>query len=98
MSVISFDTAQIAEIAASTQAHQGEWDAIWNGVQSKLGGVVSEALDALTGASLQDRTVSYQQKTSLYTQQLAARAQATSNVASIAEQTGYAMVKTLSGG
>ncbi|WP_106848893.1 hypothetical protein [Blastococcus sp. Marseille-P5729] len=97
MSVIAFNTEQIADIAAATQAHQGEWDAIWNGVQNKLGGVVSDALDALTGSSLQERTFSYQQKTAVYTQQLMARAQATSNIATIAEQTGYSMVKTLSG-
>lgn len=97
MTTIAFNTEQITEIAASTQAHQGEWDAIWNGVQAKLSGVVSEALDALTGSSLQERTTSYQQKTAIYTQQLMARAQATSNIAAIAEQTGYSMVKTLTG-
>lgn len=97
MTTIAFNTEQIAEIAASAQAHQGEWDAIWNGVQAKLSGVVSEALDALTGSSLQERTASYQQKTAIYTQQLIARAQATSNIAAIAEQTGYSMVKTLTG-
>lgn len=97
MSVIAFNTEQIHDIAASTQAHQGEWDAIWNGVRSKLGGVISEALDALTGSSLQERTASYQQKTALYTQQLVARSQATTNIATIAEQTSYSMVKTLSG-
>lgn len=97
MSVIAFDTEQISDIAAATQAHQGEWDAIWHGVQNKLGGVVSDALDALTGSSLQERTISYQQKSALYTQQLQARAQATSTIATIAEQTGYSMVKTLSG-
>ncbi|WP_153505634.1 hypothetical protein [Cumulibacter manganitolerans] len=97
MSVIAFDTEQISAIAAATAAHQGEWDAIWAGVQARLGGVVSEALDVLTGAGLQERTARYQQKTALYTQQLAARAQATSTIAAIAEQTGYAMVKALSG-
>ena len=66
-------------------------------MQSRLGGVVSDALDALTGASLQERTVSYQQKTALYTGQLQARAQATSTIASIAAETSASMVKTLSG-
>ena len=47
MTTIAFNTEQIAEIAASAQAHQGEWDAIWNGVQAKLSGVVSEALDEI---------------------------------------------------
>ena len=97
MSVIAFNTEQIVDIASATQAHQGEWDAIWQGVAAKLGGVVSDALDVLTGSSLQERTTSYHQKTALYTQQLLARAQATSNIAMIAEQTSSSMIKTLSG-
>lgn len=97
MPVIAFNTEQIADIANATHAHRGEWDAIWNGVRAKLGAVVDEALDAATGLSLQDRTIGYHQKSDLYTQQLLARAQATSTVGQIAEQTGYAMVKTLTG-
>lgn len=97
MSVIAFNTEQIADIANATQAHRGEWDAIWNGVRAKLGAVISEALDAATGLSLEDRTMSYHQKSDLYTQQLLTRAQATSTIGQIAEQTGYAMVKTLAG-
>lgn len=97
MSLIYFNTAQIVDIASATQTHRGEWDAIWNGVRAKLSGVVGEALDAATGMSLEERSVRYHQKTDIYTQQLLARAQATSKIAQIAEETGYAMVKTLSG-
>lgn len=97
MSVIAFDTEQITAIAAATAAYQTEWDAIWKSVETRLGGVVSDALDALTGAGLQERAAGYHQKTAMYTQQLTARAQATGHIAAIAEQTGYSMVKTLSG-
>lgn len=97
MSVIAFNTEQIAEIANATQAHRAEWDAIWSAVKAKLGGVVADALDAATGCSLEDRTMSYHQKSDLYTQQLLARAHTTSTIGQIAEETGYAMVKTLTG-
>lgn len=97
MNLIHFNTQQIADIASATQAHRGEWDAIWNGVRAKLAGVVGEALDAATGMSLDERSMRYHQKTDLYTQQLHARAQATNKIAQIAEETGHAMVKTLMG-
>lgn len=97
MTVIAFDTEQIADIASATQAHRAEWDGIWNAVRAKLGAVVSEALDVATGLSLEDRTVSYHQKSDLYTQQLLARAQATSTIGQIAEDTAVAMVKALTG-
>ncbi|WP_134323911.1 hypothetical protein [Cumulibacter soli] len=97
MPLIAFNTEHIADIANATQAHRSEWDAIWNGVRSKLGDVISEALDAATGLSLDERTVSYHQKSDLYTQQLLARAQATASIGQIAQDTGIAMVKTLSG-
>lgn len=97
MTLIKFDTEQISAIASATLAHQGEWDAIWQDVKTKLSGVVSDALDAATGMSLEERSARYSQKTSMYTQQLMSRAAATSQVASIAEQTNIAMVKTLTG-
>lgn len=97
MPVIAFNTEQITEIATATQAHRAEWDSIWNAVKTKLGSVVGEALDAATGCSLEDRTTSYHQKSDLYAQQLLARAQATSTIGQIAEETGAAMIKTLTG-
>lgn len=97
MSYIAFDTGQIADIATATQAHRGEWDAIWNGVRAKLAGVVGEALDAATGLSLQERSMTYHRKSDLYSQQLVSHAQATAQIGQIAEQAGYAMVKTLGG-
>lgn len=97
MTLIKFDTDQITAIASSTLAHQGQWDAIWEGVRTKLTGVVSEALDVATGMSLEERSARYHQKTSIYSQQLMARATATSQVGMVAQQTNAAMVKALTG-
>jgi hypothetical protein len=94
---LEFNTSEIHRIAAATRGHQAQWDQIWNTVRTRLSGVVSAALDAQTGASLEERSTEYHRKTELYNQQLLSQQTAVTNVGDIATETNQHMVRTISG-
>lgn len=94
---LEFNTDEIGRIATATQGHQSQWDSIWEGVRSKLGNTVSEALDALTGSSLDERTQRYHQRTQQYTAQLQSQMTAVRNVGNIATDTNQQMSRVISG-
>ncbi|WP_433220627.1 hypothetical protein ACQP00_18350 [Dactylosporangium sp. CS-047395] len=94
---IEFKNEDIATIASVTGNSQADWDRIWEGVRSKLTGVVSEALDALTGASLEDRTARYHQRTAQYTADLNSQKMAVHNVGSISSDTNQQMSRVIAG-
>ena len=96
-SYIEFRTEDISQIAQVTLNSQSQWDQIWEGVRSRLSGVVSEALDALTGASLDDRTQRYHQRTQLYTADLTGQHNAVRNVGDIATDTNQQMTRVIAG-
>jgi hypothetical protein len=93
---IEFNTEDIARVASATKGHEAEWNRIWEGVRSKLSGVVSEALDAATGASLDERTAEYHRKTTQYTADLQAQQNAVTNIGNIAVDTNRNMIRTVS--
>lgn len=95
--LIEFDTGQIADIAGATASHQADWDRIWSDVKAQIAGTVSEALDAYTGGSLEERSARYASKTAEYTQSLQAQAGAVGKIGMIATETNAAMTKTIQG-
>jgi len=94
---IEFRTEEIAQIAQATQGHQADWDRIWNDVKTRLTATVSEALDALTGSSLEDRSQEYARKTEQYTAQLMSQMTAVRNVGDIAVDTNQQMTRVIRG-
>jgi hypothetical protein len=94
---IEFKNEDIVNIASVTKSSQADWDRIWEGVRSRLTGVVSEALDALTGSSLEDRTARYHQRTAQYTADLNSQQVAVNNVASISADTNQQMSRVIAG-
>ncbi|WP_433062461.1 hypothetical protein [Dactylosporangium sp. CS-033363] len=94
---IEFKNEDISTIANVTRNSQADWDRIWEGVRGKLTGVVSEALDALTGASLEDRTARYHQRTAQYTADLNSQHLAVNNVGSISADTNQQMSRVIAG-
>ncbi|MEU7872404.1 hypothetical protein [Dactylosporangium sp. NPDC049140] len=94
---IEFKNDDIVNIASVTKNSQADWDRIWEGVRSKLTGVVSEALDALTGSSLEDRAARYHQRTAQYTADLNSQQVAVNNVASISADTNQQMSRVIAG-
>lgn len=94
---IEFQTGQIADIAQSTQGSQAEWDRVWNDVRSRLSNVVSQALDALTGSSLEDRNQRYHQRTQAYTADLTGQQVAVRSIGDIAVDTNQQMTRVIGG-
>jgi hypothetical protein len=94
---IEFNTDEIARVAQATQGSQADWDRIWDGVKTKLSRTVSEALDALTGSSLEERSAQYHQKTVQYTSQLQNQMKAVQNIGNIATDTNQQMSRVISG-
>ncbi|MCE7001602.1 hypothetical protein LWC34_01905 [Kibdelosporangium philippinense] len=97
MTYIEFKDGDIARIAQATQGSQQEWDRVWEGVRGKLTATVSEALDALTGSSLEERSTQYHQKTQQYTAQLQSQMNAVRNVGNIAVDTNQQMSRVIRG-
>ena len=96
-SYIEFNNEDIANIAHITQNSQADWDRIWEEVRTRLSGVVSEALDALTGTSLDDRTTRYHQRTQQYTADLNSQHNAVRNVGTISADTNVQMSRVIAG-
>lgn len=94
---IEFRTDEVSAIARATVGHEAEWDRIWNGVKTRLSGVVSEALDAQTGSSLEERSARYHQRTQQYQGQLQTQAGAVDRVGQIATEGNQAMRNTIAG-
>ena len=94
---IEFKNEDIANIAQVTQGSQADWDRIWNDVRTRLSGVVSEALDGLTGSSLEDRTTRYHQRTQQYTADLNSQHLAVRNVGTISTDTNQQMTRVIAG-
>jgi hypothetical protein len=66
-------------------------------VRSRLSGVVSEALDALTGSSLEERTTLYHQRTQQYTADLNSQHLAVRNIGTISADTNAQMSRVIAG-
>ena len=94
---IEFKNEDIGNIAQVTQGSQADWDRIWNDVRTRLSGVVSAALDALTGSSLEDRTARYHQRTQQYTADLNSQHLAVRNVGTISADTNVQMSRVIAG-
>ena len=94
---IEFKNDDIANIAQVTQGSHADWDRIWNDVRTRLSGVVSQALDALTGSSLEDRTARYHQRTQQYTADLNSQHLAVRNVGTISADTNVQMSRVIAG-
>jgi hypothetical protein len=92
---IEFNTEEITRVASATRGHEAEWNRIWEGVRSRLSGVVSEALDAQTGASLDERSAEYHRRTVQYTADLQAQQNAVTNIGNIATDTNQNMIRTI---
>jgi hypothetical protein len=94
---IEFKNEDIANIAQVTQGSQADWDRIWNDVRTRLSGVVSEALDGLTGSSLEDRSTRYHQRTQQYTADMNSQHLAVRNVGTISADTNVQMSRVIAG-
>jgi hypothetical protein len=94
---IEFKNESIGDIAAITNTQQGQWDEIWNGVRTRLSGLVSDALDALTGSSLDDRSAQYHQKSQQYSSDMNLQHVAMNNIRSISEETNNNMARVIAG-
>jgi hypothetical protein len=94
---IEFKNEDIANISQVTQGSQADWDRIWNDVRTRLSGVVSAALDALTGSSLEDRTTRYHQRTQQYTADLNSQHLAVRNIGTISADTNVQMSRVIAG-
>jgi preprotein translocase subunit SecD len=94
---IEFKNDDIANIAQITRSSQADWDRIWEGVRARLSGIVSEALDALTGSSLEDRSAQYHQRTQQYTADLNSQQVAVTNVGQISADTNQQMARVIAG-
>jgi hypothetical protein len=94
---IEFKNDEIVNIANATRNSQADWDRIWQGVRTRLSGVVSEALDALTGSSLEERSVQYHNRTTQYTTDLNQQQTAVTNIGSIATDTNQQMGRVIAG-
>jgi hypothetical protein len=97
-SYIQFNNEEIGSIAQITLNSQSDWDRIWEGVRTRLSGVVSEALDALTGSSLEDRSAQYHQRTQQYTADLNSQHLAVRNIGTISADTNVQMSRVIAGG
>lgn len=97
MDYLEFNTQEIHNIAAATRGHQAQWDDIWNRLRGRLGSVVSQALDAQTGSSLEERNAQYHRKTEVYNQQLLSQQNAVRNVGDVATETNARMRNTIAG-
>lgn len=96
-SYIEFKNEDIGNIASTTRTSQSEWDDLWNSVKTRLGSVVSEALDALTGSSLEDRSARYHQRTQQYTSDMNLQHVAMTNIQNISAETNTSMARTIAG-
>ncbi|GAA3283514.1 MULTISPECIES: hypothetical protein [Dactylosporangium] len=96
-SYIEFKNEDIANIANITGNSQADWDRIWEGVRTRLNGVVSEALDALTGSSLDERSAQYHAKTQQYTADLNQQKVAVHNIGNISVDTNQQMSRVIAG-
>ncbi len=94
---IEFKNEDIDNIAQITMSSQSDWDQVWEGVRTRLSGVVSEALDALTGSSLEDRSARYHQRTQQYTGDLQSQHAAVRNVGTISADTNVQMARVIHG-
>lgn len=95
---IEFRTDDVSAIARATLGHEAEWDRIWNGVKTRLSSTVSEALDALTGSSLEERSALYHQRTQQYQTQLQTQAGAVDQVGRIATDGNQLMSRVIGRG
>ncbi len=92
---IEFRTADIGDIGAQTAAQQAEWDAIWERCRTRLMATASEALDNMTGATLEDRNMEYNRKSVQYSANVAQQAVAVNQIRSIATETNAGMVAAM---
>ena len=94
---LKFDTEQIASIASQTQAHQAQWDEIWNGVKNRLSATAANALSQEPGGCAEHRTMEYHRKTQQYNEQLMSQSHAVGKVGSTATDYNQRMTRTIAG-
>jgi len=96
-SYIEFKNEDIGNIASTTRTSQTEWDEVWNTAKARLGSVVSDALDALTGSSLEDRSLQYHQRSQQYTSDIQLQHVAMTNIGNISAETNSNMARVIAG-
>jgi preprotein translocase subunit SecD len=94
---IEFKNEDIGNIASTTRTSQSEWDDLWTTVKTQLGTVVSDALDALTGSSLEDRSARYHQRSQQYTSDINLQHVAMTNIQNISAETNTSMSRVIAG-
>lgn len=95
--LIEFLTNDIADIGTQTLNQQQLWDQIWENTRQRLTLTAADALDNLTGSTLQQRNDEYHRKSALYTGNLQQQGQVVNQIGSIATDTNARMVQTIRG-
>jgi hypothetical protein len=92
---IEFRTGEIDAMASTTMAQGQVWDDIWNRTYTNLKAVAGEALDQLTGASLEQRNAEYNQRSQVYRQEVTNQSTRDSRISTTATETNQQMVRTI---
>ena len=95
--LIEFRTGEIDTIGSQTIGQQSEWDAIWERCRSRISATASEALDAATGTSLEERNAEYHKRSATYSGNVGAQGQAVNQISAIARETNTNMVRAMRG-
>jgi len=95
--LIEFKNEDISNIASITRTQQTDFDNVWETTRARLGNLVSQALDALTGSSLDERTVEYHQKTVQYSGDMGNQHNAMVNIGNISVDTNQQMSRVIRG-
>jgi hypothetical protein len=93
--LIEFRTGEIDTIGSQTLGQQSEWDAVWERCRSRISSTASEALDAATGSSLEERNADYHRRSANYSGNVGAQGQAVNQISTIARDTNANMVRAL---
>lgn len=94
---IEFRTGEIDTMASTTMNQSQVWDDIWNRTYTNLKAVAGEALDQLTGATLEQRNAEYNQRSVTYGQDVQSQGQRDRNISTTATNTNQQMVRTITG-
>lgn len=94
---IEFRTGDIDSMASTTRNQSQMWDDIWHRTYSNLKAVAGEALDQLTGASLEQRNTEYNQRSQVFRQDVQDQSTRDSRISTTATDTNQQMVRTIQG-
>lgn len=92
---IEFRTGEIDQMATTTRNQGQLWDDIWNRTYTNLKAVAGEALDQLTGASLEERNAQYHSRSTTYSTGVNDEAQRGTRISTLATDTNQQMVRTI---